>query len=188
MSIGPTLAWLLLALLAPGPGSREARITDLSVAVDGQRAMVSLRLAGAFDDRFRERAESGLATGVVYRLELVRDRKRWYDKGLDETTFQVVAMYDALTRQYLVNYKLAGKLVETRMARDLDELERAVSRVEDLPAFRLEGIDPGARLQVRARAELGARTILSFIPATVATDWVESAPFRTDGSSPGAAP
>ena len=145
----------------------DAAITRPRVEVEGNRALVSFELEQALDERFLERVQSGLPTGFLYRLELLKDRKRWYDRPLAETTLQVVAMYDAVSREYLVNRKLGGKLVDSRMVSDLAGLERELTRVESLPAFHLDGLPRSWRLLVRVRAEMGSRTILSIIPAKV---------------------
>lgn len=162
----------------------DAAITRPRVAVEGNRALVSFELDEGLDARFLERVRSGLPTGFVYRLELLKDRKRWYDRPLAETTLQVVAMYDAVSREYLINRKLGGKLVESRTVGDLESLARELTRVDSLPAFHLDGFPRSWRLLVRVRAELGSRTILSIIPAKVRTDWSESKKFRTTNVLP----
>ena len=42
----------------------------------------------------------------------------------------------------------------------------------------IEGIPEGWRLLIIGRAELGSRTVFSFIPTHVTTPWVESNKFR----------
>lgn len=170
---------LFLGFLA---ATGDAEIPPPTVEVDGNRALVSFRLEDAIDQRFLDRVHSGLPTGFLYRLELLKDRKRWYDRPLDETTLQVVAMYDAVSREYLINRKLGGKLVDSRMVSDLPALERELTRIDSLPAFQLDGLPRTWRLLVRVRAEMGSRTILSFIPAKVQTDWSESRKFRTENA------
>jgi hypothetical protein len=172
---------LFLGLFA---ASDDAAVTRPRVEVEGNRALVSFALEGAVDERFLERVHSGLPTGFLYRLELLKDRKRWYDRPLAETTLQVVAMYDAVSREYLVNRKLGGKLVDSRIVGDLPSLERELTRVDALPAFHLDGLPRSWRLLVRVRAEMGSRTILSIIPAKVQTDWSESRKFRTMNELP----
>ena len=86
-------------------------------------------------------------------------------------------MYNAVSQEYLVNFKREGKLVESRLVRHLPELEAAMTRFERVPVFRLDDDERG-RLLVKARAELGSRTLLSFIPVNVTTDWAESRKFR----------
>jgi hypothetical protein len=157
----------------------EPAVRRLRVEVDGNLARVGFDLAGGLTPRFVERVQSGLPTGFVYRLELLKDRKRWFDHGVEQATFQVFAMYDAATRGYLVNYKLDGKLVESRMVRDLADLETAMTRVEGLPVFHLDNLPRSWRLLVRVQADVGTRTLLGLLPTRLTTEWAESSKFRS---------
>lgn len=172
-----------LHLLAP-PAMAEPHVERLRVEIRDQRALLSFHVADALDERFHERLESGLPTAFVFEMELKVLRRFWFDKTLKTHELQVIAMYDALEREYLINYKLAGKLVESRMVRDLEELGRSMTRFEDVPAFDLGDVSPRHRLQIRLRATLGAKTVLSMIPSTITTEWVESRRFRGPEPSP----
>jgi Domain of unknown function (DUF4390) len=171
-------AGLLALLLLLAEGGPEASVSDLQVAPDGNRVLASLVLRNGFGGDLVERLESGLPTPILYRFELARDRKRWWDQKLKEATLEVVATYDAVTRDYTVNYKLDDKLIESRKVRDRKALEEAMTVVDQLPVFSLAGLPPEARLLVKVAAETGSRTILSFIPVTINTDWRESPKFR----------
>lgn len=170
---------LLLLLLAPhGP---EARVANLQVVVEGERVLASLALRDGFGGDLLKRVESGLPTPIVYRFELLRDRKRWYDRGLAETTLEVEAVYDAVTREYTVEHRLDGKLVDSRTVRDRQALEREMTLLSRVPVFGAGDLPRGPRCLVRARAELGMRTVLWVIPVRIATAWAESNKFRASG-------
>lgn len=169
------LCSLLLLLAARGP---EARVTGLQATVEGNQALVSLELRDGLDGELLARLESGLSTPILYRFELLRDRKRWYDRGLEESTLEVAAVYDAVTQEYTVSHRLDDELVDSRSVRDRKELERAMTRLERVPVFTLDAAPRGPRLLVRARAELGTRMLLWVVPARVATGWAESNKFR----------
>ena len=168
---------LVLLSVPLAADAAEPKIRDLEVEVEGHRVMVGFRLVDGFDRDVAERVGTGLPTAFVYELELLRDRKRWFDRPLQRTTLQVVAMFDARAREYLVNYKLDGKLVESRMVHDLADLEAAMTRFDALPAFMLEPLPRRWRLLVKVRAVLGPKTLFSIIPSRVATDWRESEKF-----------
>jgi hypothetical protein len=171
-------ARLALALaLAAGPAA-AAELSQLQVTVADGQAKLTFQLDGAFDEAVAARLDSGLPTSFVFQLELHRDRKHWWDDKLREATLEVVAMYNAVTREYLVNFKHDGRLVESRLVRSRDELVAAMSRFEQMPVFPRGEIAPGTRLLVKGRAELGSRTVLAFVPVDVETDWVESRKFR----------
>jgi hypothetical protein len=168
---------LALAFGLPNAAGAEARVRGLEVRLDGHRVLLDFRLEDGFDREVVDRVRSGLPTSFTYELELLRDRKRWLDRPLDRTSLQVIAMFDAVASEYLVNYKLDGKLVESRMVRSLEELQKAMTRFEGVPAFVLEPLPRRWRLLVKVRGLLGSRTLFAILPTRVATDWQESRKF-----------
>jgi Domain of unknown function (DUF4390) len=174
------LASLLLASQARAEGG--PRISPIQVAVDGDRVLATFALRDGFDDRLRSRIESGLPTPIVYHLELLRNRKRWWDLRLQQNTLEVTAMYDAVARVYNVHFKLDNKLIESRTVHDLKAVEEAMTLIGPLPVFQITGVPHDWRLLLRVAAEMGSRTILSVIPSTISTDWKESPKFRAPGT------
>jgi hypothetical protein len=90
---------LLLAGLLAGVASAagadagpEAAVRDLSIALDGVQVLATFRLADGFSAELRQRIESGLPTGFRFEIELLRDRKRWWDRPLKTSSLQLVAM------------------------------------------------------------------------------------------------
>ena len=63
------------------------------------------------------------------------------------------------------------------MVRELDELEAVMTRIEALPVMSLAGLNPGRMVRLRARAELGSRTLLAIIPSKITTHSVVSRGF-----------
>lgn len=155
-----------------------ARIGGLSVKVDGGQLVVAFQLIGGFDEELRKRVDSGLPTSLVYEIELVRARRSWFDKSLAGGELQVSAMYNALSREYLVNYKHDGNLIGSKVLRDPAELRQAMTDIAGLPAFAVDEDWREERLQLRVRAELGTGTIFFFIPHTLRSSWTETATFR----------
>jgi Domain of unknown function (DUF4390) len=156
----------------------DAKIPEIKVQIDGERVLVSFALKGAFDHRLWERVDSGLPTSFVYQIELDRDRQRWWDKKLVDATLEVVAMYDAVARSYTVNCKLNDKLIESKIVRDHKALEEAMTTVDRLPIFEVADLPKGERALIKIQAETGSRTLLSFIPVAIKTEWQESPKFR----------
>lgn len=178
------VAVLLVAVPAGVADGEEPEIAFVSPRVEGHRVLVDFELVGAFDRDLVERVESGLPTGIVYELELLRDRRRWFDRALGEADLQVVAMYDAIAEEYLVNYKLDGKLIESRMVRNLEDLEAALTRFEGLPIFTLDPPPESWPLLVAVRARFAPETIFSFIPTSRETAWSRSREFWSPETPP----
>ena len=173
---------VLLPSFASGDdvGGSEPTIERLVVEVADGQITASFRLDGLFDDAFRRRLASGLPTDVVYRWVLERDRRAWFDTSRAEGRWQVVALYNAVTEEYRIDFKRDGELVSSRVVRELDVLRAAMTEIT-VPVVATDGLDPDERLSLRVRAELGTRTVLLFIPRTRATDWHESRRFRLAG-------
>lgn len=149
----------------------KAKIADFNVGVDQHQILVSFQLKDAFDDNLKRRLESGLATSLTFDFELVRKRRMWFKKVVARGQLQVSAMYNAVSREYLVNYKHDGDLIESRLLRDPEELYAAMSEFENLVALSVEG--KAGVLVARVRAELGTGSLLFFIPTRRTTEWVE---------------
>ena len=173
------LAGLLFAFVATAQAKAEpARVSELELKVEESQVQVSFQLDDAFTEDFLRRVESGVPTGFVFDFQLVRDRKSWFDSSVDSGRLQVDAMYNAVTREYLINYRHDGDLVESRVVRELEELQQAMTEFSDFTVFAVEGKAARQRLRVRVRAVLGTRMFLFFIPRTQSTDWVESPRFQ----------
>jgi hypothetical protein len=173
--------WLIVA--AAPAAATSAQLVNLQVALDEESILVSFDLTGAFDERLVERLESGLPTELIYDLRLARDRQ-WFDKGLERCRLTLVAMYDAVRNEYLLNLKQDGQLRESRVVTDLAALERAMTHLERFPAFKIGDRTHKDRMLVKARAELGTRNLLSLIPVSITTDWVDSRKFRPPREDP----
>ena len=166
--------WLSMSVEAAG----EAGIQDLRIKIEDNQVLTTFRLINAFDDDFRRRIDSGLPTDLVFRFKLERDRRSWFDQSVATGRLQVIAMYNAVTSEYLVNFKHDGNLIESRVVRDPDELYKAMTQLTDFPIFSIAGRNPQERLQLKVRAELGTGMVLAFIPRTLATEWAKTDRFR----------
>jgi hypothetical protein len=168
------LALLLLLSVSAPAVAQEPRIENLNVSQQNGRILVSFELLDALDDEMIERVESGLPTELMFTLRLEHPRGWWFDNVIERTTLQVVAMYNAVTREYLVNYKLDGRLIESRVVTDLDGLKRAMTLIHSLPAFEIEEELPPTRIQLTVRAQLGYKPILFLFPNRIDTNWARS--------------
>ena len=158
----------------------------LSPRIEAQQILGSFRLVDAFDENLLKRIESGIPSGFTFSFQMIRDRKSWFDKGLLSGQLRVDAMYNAVTRTYLINFKHDGQLIESRVVRDLDELRQAMCEYESFPLFEVGREQMGQRLRLRARALLGTHHVFFFIPRDTTTDWAESRLFQIalPGESP----
>ena len=155
-------------------------MSEPQISLQGRRVEASFELVNGLSDELFERIQAGLAEGFDFDFALFLDHKRWFDNKIDSTSFEVVVMYNAVTQDYLVNYKHDGKLVESRVVRTREELERAMTKFDGISLFTLEEPESNRQLLVRARADLGSKTVLFLIPRKVTTEWVRSRKFRIE--------
>lgn len=173
MSLGGAL--FLAGLLSIfGGSSGKPNISDLSVTLEEGSLEVSFALRGAFDDELIERIDAGLPGGFRYQFKLVRPTRFWFDNTLVASDLEVEASYNAVTREYQVNFKHNGKLTDSRVLTDREELETALTRIEDFSPFSLDQVNARKSVHLRVRAQLGRKNLLLLIPTKVHTEWVES--------------
>lgn len=171
-----------LLLLAPLPLLSAPKIVDLRATENDGRISVGFRLEEAFDSpEIRNALESGLPTMLTYEIALVRKREDWFDERLATTQIEVVATYNSVTREYLLNYRRNRRLVRSEVLSSIEELRGRMTTIREPELFPLEGYRP-SQLRVMARAELLRRYVLHLIPWDVGTDWEKTR--VQSGSSP----
>jgi len=180
MSLGGAI--FLAGLLSIfGGSSGKPDISDLSVVLEESNLEVGFTLRGAFDDELLERIDAGLSSGFRYQFKLVRPTRLWFDNTLASSQLEVEARYDAVTREYQVNFKHNDKLIDSRVLTDRGELENALTRFEGFSPFPLDDVNARKPVHLRVRAKLGSRNLLLLIPTTIHTEWVESERFLLEG-------
>lgn len=165
---------LPLVLLAALPVAAEPRVRDLDAVERNGTISVSFRLDEAFETpELRTTIESGLPTVLRYEVMLVRKRPNWFDDTVATTSIEVVATYNSVTREYLLNYRRDRRLVRSEVLSSLDELKRRMTTVTEPDLFGTGGRKPW-KLRVLVRAELMRRYVWYLIPWDVATPWTET--------------
>ena len=182
MNMSAALA--LSAFLFFGSSPDKPHLTELQIALEGRSLAVSVQLINGFTDQLLEEIQTGLASGFTYQFVLSRDQALWFEKKLDKSQLEVTSMYNAVTREYLINFKLDGKLIDSRIARNPEELEREMTQISNLKVFQLESTNPNRWLVVRARADIGSKTTMLIIPSRIRTDWVRSRKFYPPSNTP----
>ncbi len=160
----------------------DPEVTDLDVSREGDQVLVSFRMDGAFDDDLVERIQSGLPTGFTYQVRLEKSRRWWLNPSPHKSEIQLIAMYNAITREYLINTKQDGRLISSTIVTSLEELQQHMTILDAVPFVQLDSELRG-RHKVKVRAELGSKTILLLFPTRRHTAWAEM-PFRHTATEP----
>jgi hypothetical protein len=167
----PLLLFLAIAIPASALTAAEPAIGELTATVRDDSVTVAFRLEHAFDrEEVIQALRSGLPTVFIFEIDMIRRRRNWFDSMVASSRIEVVATYNSLTREYLLNYRRDRKLVSSETVRGFEQLIERMTRIREERLFPLEGRNPG-RMRIRARAILDREYLLYIVPRPVATEW-----------------
>ncbi len=164
----------LISLSAAAERRTEPRIEGLAATMHGAgRVNVRFQLADAFQSNNTVQAlQSGLPTSFTYVIEIYRSRSKWFDEGIDRSRIEVIASFNSVTREYLLNYRRDRKLVRSETLNDLATLQARMTTIDEPGLFDIGG--RGAhRIRVRVKADFGRGFLLYVIPWKISTPWRE---------------
>jgi hypothetical protein len=165
-----SLAFLLSAPLV----AADPAIESLSASASGARISVKFDLRNAFtDEQIVKSLQSGLPTGFTYTVELFRDRPNWFDEGIARARIDVIATFNSVTREYLLNYRRDKLLVRSETFMDVEMLKRRMTAIDETNLFDSDGWRP-YKLKVRVRADVTRGVVLYVIPWDSSTRWREA--------------
>ena len=149
----------------------SARIENLSALAMSGHVSVHFALANGFaQPEMIQALQSGIPTGFTYVIEIYRDRPNWFDEGISRARVEVIATFNSVTREYLLNYRRNRRLVRSETFSDLASLQRRMTTIDEADLFDIGRRRP-YKLRVRARADLMRGWVLWVIPWEVTTHW-----------------
>ena len=158
-------------LLAGAAFAADPAIDMLSAKAANHQVSVRFTMAHAFDRAETiQGLQSGVPTTLTYIVEIFRDRPLWFDEGISRERIEVIATFNSLTREYLLNYRRDHKLVRSETFNDLSSLQRAMTTIDEPNLFDI-GKRPPYKLRVRVKADLMRGWLLYFIPWEFSTRW-----------------
>ena len=162
---------ILLYLVAAGTFGADPKIENLTATAAGGKVTVHLNLLNAFDrPQIVQGLQSGVPTGFTYIIEIYRDRPNWFDEGINRSRIEVIATFNSVTREYLMNYRRDRRLVRSETFNDLPTLEHRMTTIDETDLFDIGKRRP-YKLRLRAKADLMRGWLLYFIPWDVSTRW-----------------
>jgi hypothetical protein len=157
--------------LASSALAADPSIDNLSAVAANGKVSAHFTLQSAFDrPEIVQGLQSGVPTSFSYTIEIYRARPNWFDEGIDRSRVEVIATFNSVTREYLMNYRRDRKLVRSETFTDLDALEKRMTTIDEPELFDV-GNRRAYKLRVRARADLMRGWALYFIPWTFSTRW-----------------
>lgn len=158
-------------LLAGAARAADPTIETLTAKSVNRQVSVRFTMTHAFDrEQTIQGLQSGIPTTLTYVVEIFRDRPHWFDEGIARARIEVIATFNSLTREYLLNYRRDHKLIRSETFNDLASLQRAMTTVDEPNLFEI-GKRPPYKLKVRVKADLMRGWLLYFIPWEFSTRW-----------------
>lgn len=167
------LGVLLFGLVAAAKASPDPHIEDLTAVANGSQVTVRFSMADAFaNEETAQALQSGLPTSFTYVIEIFRDRPNWFDEGISRSRVEVIATFNSVTREYLLNYRRDRRLVRSETFTDVAALQKRMTTIDEPDLFDIGDRRP-YKIKVRVRADLRRGWLLYLIPWEVSTRWRE---------------
>ena len=161
----------LFFLSAGAVSAADPAIDTLSAKAVNRQVSVRFTIAHGFErEQTIQGLQSGVPTTLTYIVEIFRDRPHWFDEGIGRARIEVIATFNSLTREYLLNYRRDHKLVRSETFSDLASLQKAMTTIDEPNLFDI-GKRPPYKLKVRVKADLMRGWLLYFIPWEFSTRW-----------------
>jgi hypothetical protein len=119
--------------------------------------LVSFELADGFTEDVRAAIHSGLKTTFTYTIDLRAQVPIWVDQTMASAVVSTSVQYDNLTRRHTVVRTLDGRVESAQVTERDEEVRDLVTRIERLPLFRTQTLEPNREYYVRVRAEVRPR-------------------------------
>lgn len=177
LSLICALALGLTGAARAGDLETSTDLPGVSTWLNGVELHVSAKLSPGLPRDVHERLVSGLATTVVWRVRLFSFRNLWWDGLKDERQYEVTATYRPVSGDFLVERRLDGRLLGSKVVASKGDALAALSEVPGLPLFIMGSHLEGKRLVVRVKCAYARGVALGLVPTTVETDWVRSGIF-----------
>jgi len=160
-----------LLLLAGAAFAADPKIEHLNAAASSGQVSVRFSLSHLFDrDEMLQALQSGVPTGITYVVEIYRDRPNWFDEGIARARLEVIATFNSVTREYLLNCRRDRRLVRSETSSDLGALQRRMTSIDEVNLFDI-GTRRPYKLKVRAKADLTKGWLFYVIPWDTSTHW-----------------
>jgi uncharacterized protein DUF4390 len=165
------LASLLLFVAATAALAADPTIDHVSAVAANGKVSVRFSLDHAFDrEQTIQGLQSGVPTSFTYVVEIYRDRPNWLDEGIGRSRIEVIATFNSVTREYLLNYRRDRRLVRSETFSDLAALQHRMTNIDEPDLFEIGNRRP-YKLMVRVKADLMRGWLLYFIPWEISTRW-----------------
>ena len=119
--------------------------------------LITFQMPDGFTEDVRAAIRSGLKTTFTYTVDLRTSVAAWVDRTIDSAVVSTSVQYDNLTRRHRVVRTLDGRVEDAVVVESDEEVRQLVTRLDRLPLFRTDKLEPNREYYVRVRAEIRPR-------------------------------
>ena len=165
---------LICQVVSPA-AAEETRLAHMTVSNTRDDLLLSLTLAGAFTDKFKEAILSGVPATFVFYISIYRVRHWWADKSIADIELTHTIKYDNLKKEFTV--KRSWKEGDPAVTHSFSQAQQWMTEIEGLRVFPLNELQKGRQYQIRTMAEVSKLTLplylhyILFSLWDVETDW-----------------
>jgi len=153
-----TLGIWVITLTLAAAWAEPARALEVTVGALAERdgyLWVDLELADLFEKRTEESLSRGMPATLFLNVELWKRRTGWFDRHVDRFDASIKVRYDV----WLKSYRIERRGAPVMFASTVDSVRLALSRPIQIPAARLDQLDPHGRYYLVASVALKPLTV-----------------------------
>ncbi|MEW6729736.1 MAG: DUF4390 domain-containing protein [Acidobacteriota bacterium] len=164
------LVCILLCITATNSAA-DGIIHNIKTKLTDSELLVSYQLRGAMDITMWRMIDAGEQTRFNYDVQLIEERRFWFDHKLAQLEITNSVKLDTLTHQYHLLRHINGEMVDTKITTRPDDVEHWLTEVDNLRVIGRSGLAPRGHYLLQVRAHLKSDFIFYIVPWEVYTPW-----------------
>jgi len=156
----PLAIFLLFCLLVQFPSplqAAEATLSEIIVTNTQDDLLVFFDIEGSFTREMEEAILNGIPATFTIIIRLYRTRMIWFDASISSIRLQHTIKYDSLKNEFRVTRSQDPE--NELVTKDFEEAKKAMTEIRNIEVIPLKELEPGARYQLRVKAELEKVTL-----------------------------
>jgi hypothetical protein len=158
------LAASLFVVSAATAYAQEAATLRVRPIVREGQVLVTFSLDGGMTDEMKAVVQSGLRTVFTYTVELKMRVPAWVDRTVATAVASTSVDYDNLTRRHTVSQARNGRVEQSFVLEDPEQVAQMVTHFDRLALFDTRQLEPNREYYVLVRADARPRSSAGLWP------------------------
>ena len=157
-------AALLVSTATVAQAQTQAETLKVRPLVKDGQVLVTFSLNGGLTDEMKAVVQSGLRTVFTYTVELKMRQAAFFDRTVATAVVSTSVDYDNLTRRHTISQSRNGRVEQSFIVEDPDEVAHMVTNFDRLALFDTKLLQPNREYYVVVRADARPRSNASLWP------------------------